>query len=176
MTQYNGQHGELVVTYGQFDQYGNQTNSYDVAFALDEDKGGVVITPASVKAGFTSTWNNLLMVLQPPNVALTNVPSYKHIGTSPLVEITVTNTMIVYFSAKTVEGENANGFTIKLLQSGMDLPVVPYVMPQGVNSLGVELPPGVYHVDYTWPQLAPEQVYPWWYYNNGVVGTPVGAG
>jgi len=172
LTQYNGQHGEMVVTYGQFDQYGNQTNSYDVAFTLDEDKGGVAIAPASVKTGITPSWNNLLMVLQPPNVALTNVPSNNHIGTSPLVEVTVTNTMIVNFSAKTTEGENANGFTIKLLQSGMDLPVVPYVMPQGVNSLGVELPPGMYHIDFTWPQLAPAQIYPWWYYNNSV---PVGS-
>ena len=175
LTQYVGQHGEMVVTYGQFDQYGNQTNSYDVAFALDEDKGGAVLAPATVKAGFTPAWDSLIKVLQPPVVALTNVSSLKHIGTSPLVEITVTNTMTVYFSANTSEGETANGFTVKLLQSGVDLPVVPYSIPQGASSLGVTLPPGVYHIDFTWPQLAPAQVYPQWYYNNGgaVVASPV---
>ena len=174
LTQYLGQHGEMVVTYGQFDQYGNETNTYDVAFALDEDKGGAVLVPATVKAGFTPSWNGLITVLQPPVVALTNVPSYKHIGTSPLVEITVTNTMTVYFSANSAEGEIANGFTVKLLQSGLDLPVVPYSIPQGASSLGVTLPPGVYHIDFTWPQLAPMQVYPWWYYGGGVAATPIG--
>ena len=174
LTQYLGQHGEMVVTYGQFDQYGNETNTYDVAFAMDEDKGGVALVPANVKAGFTPVWDSLVKVLQPPVVALTNVPSYKHIGTSPLVEITVTNTMTVYFSANTTEGENANGFTVKLLQSGMDLPVVPYTIPPGASSLGVTLPPGVYHIDYTWPQLAPQQIYPWWYYGAATPVTSVG--
>lgn len=169
-TTYLGQHGEMVVTYGQFDQYGNMTNSYDVAFALDEDKGGAVLVPANVKAGFTPSWDGLITVLQPPVVALTNVPSKNHIGTSPLVEITLTNAMTVYFSANTTEGETANGFTVKLLQSGVDLPVVPYVIPQGASSLGVTLPAGVYHIDYSWPQLAPAQVLPYWYYGGGGKG------
>ncbi len=165
-TQYLGQHGELVVTYGQYDQYGNETNSYDMAFALDEDKGGTVITPALVKASFTPTWDGLIAMLTPPIVNLTNVQSVNHIGSSPIVQITLTNTMTVYFSASTVEGENANGFGIKWLQPGADYPYVPYTIPAGSTSLGVQLPAGTYHIDYTWPLLAPVQINPWWYYGS----------
>ena len=168
LTQYLGQHGEMFVTYAQYDQYGNITNTFDVAFSMEEGKGGVALPSAMAKAAFTPSWGNLAKELQPPIVALTNVPSWNHVGTSQLVEITVKTNMMVYFSAQTTEGEDANGFTVKILLPGMDLPPVPYYMPQGVKSLGVELPPGTYHIDFLWPMLAPQQINPWWWY-----GTPV---
>ncbi|MEI6057668.1 MAG: hypothetical protein WCQ60_01705 [bacterium] len=170
-----GQHGEIVVTYGQFDQWGNQTNSFDVAFATDEGKGGAAIVPANVKGVFGSSWDGLVKVLTPPNISLTNVLSVNHVGTSQLVEFTLTNTMTVYFHAETTEGEWANGFTVKLLQPGADLPAVPYGIPSGYYSGGVSLPAGTYHADFTWPLLAPQQQYPWWYYytGGGTVTTPV---
>jgi hypothetical protein len=145
-TQYLGQHGELIVTYGQFDQYGNETNTYDVA-----------------------SWNGLVLQMAPPNIVLTNVPSNNHIGSSPLVEFTITNDTTVYFHADTSEGEVANGLTIKLLLAGQDLPKVPYSIPDGVAGISVLLPAGTYHIDFTWPLLTPAQIYPWYYYGNSSV-------
>jgi hypothetical protein len=167
LTQYLGQHGEMIVTYGQWDEYGNQTNYYEVAFMLNEGKGGVAMTPAYVKAVINPSWDSLIKVLAPPQVRLTNVPSYNHIGTSPLVEIVVTNEMVVYFHASTTEGEVANGLNIKLLETGKDWPAVPYINPPGADGQGIRLPIGVYHINFTWPLLAPAQQYPWWYWGDG---------
>jgi len=169
-TQYLGQHGEIVVSYAQYDQYGNVTNSYDVAFALDEDKGGVALPTTKATASFIPNWGNLIVPLSPPNVVLTNVQSFNHVGTSPLVEVTITNATVVFVGASTVEGEVANGFTIKSLQQGVDNAPQTFTYPG--NGLQLILQPGVYHIDFIWPQLAPAQIYPDWYYGGGK-GTPV---
>jgi hypothetical protein len=167
MTRYLGQHGEMVIGYAQFDQYGNSTNSYEVSFALDSDKKGMQLKPAKVSLTLNPSWDGLYMDLTPPNVFMTNVTSYKHIGQSKLGGFTVTNRMAVYFRGLTTEGETARGFKLTKLEIGKDNQPVTYEFYGDAYSYGYILEPGDYQVEYLWAQLAPEQINPWWYYGVG---------